>query len=179
MESRITTKIDSYMATFKRDIHTKIAALGMDNGVEKEKITELLEYIYEYERINITADDFVKRKRVKNSIPNVNRCIAKRSNGEQCTRRRKLDCEFCGTHANGAPHGVVTYSYDTKSDSQYSTQKMEVVATDIQGIVYYIDSNCNVYNTEDIMSGRENPRVIAKSVILDGGRYTIPDFGLV
>ena len=59
---------------------------------------DLIEYVFDYERLCLTKEDFIKRKRIKNAIPTSNRCNAKRANGEQCTRRRKYNCNFCGTH---------------------------------------------------------------------------------
>ena len=104
MEKRINKKIETYVTTFKESIHKKITELSFS---EKDKTSELIEYIYEYQRLNILKDDLVKRKRVKNSIPNLNRCIAKRANDEQCTRRRKEGCEYCGTHVKGTPNGII------------------------------------------------------------------------
>jgi len=43
-----------------------------------------------------------------------------------------------------------------------------VVATDVNGIVYYIDKFMNVYKTEDILSGKTNPAVIAKCREVNG-----------
>ena len=104
MERRLNTKVENYLKTFKDGIRDKIIALDIkqDNNINK-----LIEYIYDYNRLTVDKEDFVKRKRVKNSIPENNRCMAKRANGEQCTRRRKLDCEFCGTHSKGTPHGLM------------------------------------------------------------------------
>ena len=48
----------------------------------------------------------------------------------------------------------------------------------IKGIVYYIDKFNNVYKTEDILEGRENPRIIAKCV-RENGKCTIPELGLL
>jgi hypothetical protein len=56
-------------------------------------------------------------------------------------------------------------------------QKVEVWAQEIQGIIYYIDKSFNVYQTEDIMQGKVNPKVIAKYV-KNGDTYSIPDFNL-
>jgi hypothetical protein len=57
-------------------------------------------------------------------------------------------------------------------------QKVQVVAEEIGGIVYYVDNMNNVYKTEDVLEEKPDPQVIAKYV-LDNGRYTIPAFGLV
>jgi hypothetical protein len=171
MEKRLNKKIEAYITTFKDDVRNKIASLEFE---DKSKMNELIEYVYEYDRFVLIKDDLNKRKRVKNSIPCSNRCSAKRANGEQCTRRRKENCEFCGTHAKGTPNGLIT-SNDSET-AQF--QKLQVVAEEISGIVYYIDSFRNVYRTEDILEGKPNPEIIAKSVF-ENGRHTIPSLGLV
>ena len=104
MEKRINKKIELYVTTFKDQIRNKVTELDFS---EKVKINELLEYVYEYNRFVLLKDDLSKRKRIKNSIPSLNRCNAKRANGEQCTRRRKEDSEFCGTHYKGTPNGLI------------------------------------------------------------------------
>ena len=174
MEKRVNTRIQKYVSAMKDDVRNKIVELGFD---EPTQVNELLEYIYEYDRLVLEKDDFIKRKRVQNAIPNNNRCSAKRANGEQCTRRRKTDCEFCGTHYKGTPHGVAS-SCEIEDGNRVSTQRVEVVASEIKGIVYYVDKYNNVYKTEDILQGRDNPTVIAKC-LRDGDTLTIPEFGLV
>ena len=171
MEKRLNKKIETYITTFKDCVRTKITELAFE---EKTKLNELLDYIYDYERLSLIKDDLIKRKRIKNSIPVNNRCNAKRANGEQCTRRRKNKCEFCGTHVKGTPHGF--FQMDDNADN--SIQKLEVIAEDINGIVYYIDKFNNVYKTEDILEGKQNPAVIAKCV-KQNGLITIPELGLV
>jgi hypothetical protein len=54
---------------------------------------------------------------------------------------------------------------------------VEVFAEEIFGIVYYIDKFNNVYKTEDIVEGKQNPQIIAKYV-KNNNRYTIPSLGL-
>jgi hypothetical protein len=174
MEKRVNTTIQKYVSSFKDDIRKKM----MDLGIQHTSTTnELIEYIYEYDRLVLQKDDFIKRKRVQNTIPVSNRCSAKRANGEQCTRRRKTDCEFCGTHYKGTPHGMVIFG-ENAPDHNVSNQKVEVFAQEIKGIVYYLDKYDNVYKTEDILQGKDNPQIIAKCV-KKGNAYTIPEFGLV
>lgn len=168
MEKNINKRIETYTIEFKDAIREKIASIDF---AEKQKINEILEFIYDYDRLCLTKDDFVKRKRMKNCIPSANRCTAKRANGEQCTRQRKANCEFCGTHSKGVPHGSV----DEHTPS--TEQKMEVFAEEISGIVYYIDKHNNVYNTEDILQNKKDPQIIAKCVKTNNG-YSIPDLGI-
>jgi hypothetical protein len=170
MEKKINKRIESYISSFKDELCNKLA--GMETEDETSK-NQLIKFIYEYDRLTLDKDDFVKRKRVKNVVPFFDRCCAKRANGEQCTRRKKESDEYCGTHMKGTPHGVV----DSQNEVKDLTQKIEVWAQDIQGIVYYIDKNENVYQSEDIISNKQNPKVIAK-YSKTGDNYSIPQFGI-
>jgi hypothetical protein len=171
MEKNINKRIENYVTGFKDSIRSKITELEFQ---EKPKINELLEYVYDYNRLVLTKEDFVKRKRVKNAIPTLNRCNARRANGEQCTRRKKDDYEYCGTHLKGTPHGIC--DKDAVNDKQQG-HKVEVWVQDIQGIVYYIDKTNNVYQAEDILSNKVNPKIIAKYV-KNGEQYSIPEFNI-
>ena len=171
MEKRLNKLTGEYVTAFKNDLRDKITAINFENNT---KINELLEFIFDYDRLAFSKEDFIKRKRIKNSIPTLNRCNAKRANDEQCTRRRKDDCEFCGTHSKGTPHGLVLCG----DVDQPTTQRIDVFVEEIKGIVYYIDRFNNVYKTEDILEGKENPAIIAKYVITNN-QYTIPSLGLV
>lgn len=169
MERRLNKKLEVYISTFKNDIRDKTAELG----IVPEQANMLLQFVYDYERVSVNKDDFAKRKRVKNIVPFFDRCCAKRASGEQCTRRKKTDAEYCGTHMKGVPHGMV----DNQEDAVATSQKIEVWAEDIQGIIYYIDKNNNVYQAEDIVGNKQNPKIIAKYV-KTGETYTIPEFGI-
>jgi hypothetical protein len=120
-------------------------------------MNDLIQYIYNYERMTLNKDDFMKRKRVKNVVPYFERCCAKRANGEQCTRRKKEECEYCGTHMKGTPHGLVE-----DEENKQTMQKIELWAQEIMGIVYYLDKFGNVYQAEDIVNNKVNPKVISK-----------------
>jgi hypothetical protein len=173
MEKRLNKRIETYITEFKDKVCNKVNELNIE---EKSKASDLIEFIYEYSRFTLTKDDLNKRKRIKNAIPSSNRCSAKRANGEQCTRRRKENCEFCGTHAKGTPNGLM--QNNNECNPCMTTQKIEVFAEDIYGIVYYIDKYNNVYKTEDILENKENPLIIAKYV-KENEKYTIPEFGLM
>ena len=167
MERRVNKKIDSYFKNFKDDI--KLKTEGYGTVMNKTDISDILQFIYDYETLNLVQEDFVKRKRLKNEVPLNNRCCALRANKEQCTRRRKDTSKFCGTHIKGIPHGEVNQNQENKP----THQKKTVWAEDIKGIVYWIDKECNVYDSNDIIQNNINPRIIAKYV-LDNGVYTIP-----
>ena len=136
MEKRINKKIEVYTTAFKEKILERSSQLG----IKDEQLNSLMQYIYDYERLSLNKDDFLKRKRVKNVVPYFDRCCAKRASGEQCTRRKKEGCEYCGTHMKGTPHGLVE-----NEENKQTTQKIEVWAQEILGIFYYIDMFGNVY----------------------------------
>jgi hypothetical protein len=171
MERRLNKKIEVYVSTFKDNIKEKISQLGFDNS---EETTKLLQYVYDYDRLSFNKEDFMKRKRVKNFVPIFDRCCAKRATNEQCTRRKKEGSEYCGTHMKGTPHGIMETNGE---ENKVTTQKIEVWAQDIQGIIYYIDKFNNVYQAEDIVINKLNPKIIAKYV-KNGEQYCIPEFNL-
>jgi len=168
MEKRINKKIEAYTTAFKEKILERSSQLG----IKDDQLNSLMQYIYDYERLSLNKDDFLKRKRVKNVVPYFDRCCAKRASSEQCTRRKKEGCEYCGTHMKGTPHGLVE-----NEENKQTTQKIEVWAQEILGIVYYIDKFGNVYQAEDIVNNKTNPKVIAKYV-KNGEVFSIPEFGI-
>ena len=170
MERRINKRIEAYVTAFKDDLREKLTSVDLTNETTKNQV---IQYIYDYDRLTLGKDDFMKRKRVKNVVPFFDRCCAKRANGEQCTRRKKEEDGYCGTHLKGTPHGVI----DAGDEVKDQTQKVEVWAQDIQGIVYYIDKTGNVYQAEDIVSNKQNPKIIAK-YLKTGEVYSIPQFGI-
>jgi hypothetical protein len=172
MDKFINKKVENYVTDFKNNLQDKIRELNIN---EKSKVNDLLEYLYDYHRLTITKEDLVKRKRIKNSIPVNNRCSAKRANGEQCTRRRKEEFEYCGTHIKGIPHGCLSVDGE---NNKLTEKKIEVIAEEVFGIIYYIDNENNVYKTEDVMNGDLNPTIIAKC-IRENGKIVIPELGLI
>jgi len=170
MEKRLNKKLEVWISSFKDNIRDKANQIGISKN---DQTNQLIQYIYDYDRLTFNKEDFQKRKRVKNIVPFFDRCCAKRANNEQCTRRKKDGIEYCGTHTKGTPHGIV----DNQNEIKSNTQKIEVWAQDIQGIVYYIDKSYNVYQAEDIIVNKINPKIIAK-YIKTGDVYSIPEFNI-
>ena len=162
MERRISKKVNDYIHNFKNEIAEKIKVMNSTDS------SEIMNFIYQYNNFELTKEDFMKRKRVKNMVPVYERCCAKRASGQQCTRRKKDDSQYCGTHSKGTPHGVMN-----ENETVSSVTKVEVSAIDIKGIVYYLDNEGNVYDTEDIIANKKNPRIIAKYE-KNGEEYSIP-----
>lgn len=170
MERRINKKFEDYISEFKDEMRAKTIELGLTNN---EQVNQLLQYMYDYDRLTLNKEDFAKRKRVKNVVSFFDRCCAYRANNEQCTRKKREGNDHCGTHIKGTPHGVI----DFKNENQITTKKVEVWAQDIQGIIYYIDKFGNVYQAEDVVINKTDPMIIAKYV-RNGDVFSIPEFGI-
>jgi hypothetical protein len=207
MEKSITNFTDSYITKFKTDIQRKTIQLDFQ---EKEKINELLEYMFEYERLALPKDLFLKKSKTNLSgssssssigrqpppiptppICDEERCVAMRKQGDRCTRKKTKGNMYCGTHCiknsqQGQGHGIPVESNgmtvldggNTVPTPPPLTRNLEVIAQEIQGIIYYMDKELNVYNTEDIFKNLNNPRIIAKAVQLGNRVYSIPSLGL-
>ena len=176
MERRITSKVEKHQLSFKESIRSwfeenDCRIVKSDNDMT----SEFLKFVFDYGALSFEAEDFQKRKRVKNVISHFERCTANRANGEQCTRRRQDGSCFCGTHAKGTPHGISKIGQcDTNGNS--TIKKIEVWVEEINGINYYIDSENNVYRAEDIVENKQTPAIIAKWKLGANNSYTIPEF---
>jgi hypothetical protein len=163
MEKRINEKVADYIDTLKSNIKKHIE--NIENMTFTQK-SELLQFIYDFDTLKIEKEDFAKRKRSKSVVPFYNRCTAKKSSGEQCTRKKKCGSDFCGTHDKNRPHGEISEC----DEQEPILKKVEIWIQEINGISYYIDKNNNIYKTEDIMSNSDCPLIIAKYE-LENGAY--------
>ena len=194
MERRIGTKIDSYTIAFKdeaasklRDLNAAVAALSNEkhDAGDKDKyqqmqikidglFKQIISFVYDYDKLKLTKEDFMKRKRVKNIVPAQHRCHAKRANGEQCTRKKKAGCDYCGTHTKGVPNSIMDdVANGSLSTIKVSQQNVNVWVQNIKGIEYFIDSKNNVYKHEDVIENSVNPQIIAKCSKNESGLYSI------
>lgn len=175
METQINRIIEEYLVNFKQDIKSKVTTLHMiddtNNTDITEKMRDVMEYIFEYPKLVLKKDDFSVSKKKSSSIatsmiiPPEMQCCANRSDGVQCTRKRKKGSTLCGTH--------VKLETNKQSTQQTTVKSMEVSAEDINGIIYYIDKNMNVYHTEDILERIQNPRIIGTASKFGEASYTI------
>jgi hypothetical protein len=179
MEKRISRKVEDYLSSFKQDIKK----LMMDYHLhESDNGKLLLQSILDKPNLSFTPEDFIKRQRAKNTVNILERCSAKRANGELCSRKKKKNSIYCGTHCKGTPYGSIDnpdnlpITSDTPSSSQPSNtptqQKINIFTIEIQGIIYYIDDNNNAYSMEDILLNKPNPEIIG---IVDRDAKTFHD----
>lgn len=191
MERRITGKIDTYIIGMKDALSSKIREAGTaasaaasdacTHGYGNVDATAIIDqlckqltlYVYQYEKLKLTKEDFMKRKRVKNTVAVEQRCLAKRANGEQCTRKKKEGCDYCGTHTKGVPCSIMDDQNDNGDNPKLSQQSVNIWVQNIKGIEYFIDSSQNVYKHEDVINGYTNPRIIAKYSKSESGAFSI------
>lgn len=188
MERRIGARIDSYIIDFKDDVSLKIRELNtallaesktqeqqqsQQTQVADQLCKQLISFVYDYEKLKLGKEDFMKRKRVKNIVPSQHRCHAKRANGEQCTRKKKVGCDYCGTHTKGAPNSIMDDGANDNLAVKTSQQSVNVWVQNIKGIEYFIDANNNVYKHEDVIENAINPQIIAKCAKNESGQYSI------
>tara|TARA_B110000467_G_C18298176_1_gene469474 strand:+ start:653 stop:1174 length:522 start_codon:yes stop_codon:yes gene_type:complete len=168
MEKNIRSKIQQHNGEFKQNVSDWVRSMGAEIVISGEvKTNDFLQYMNDFPDLELKKCDFQKRKRVKNNVPDYNRCIALKCNGERCSRKQKNDLvSFCGTHLKGANYGT--------TEQQEETNKMEKIQLwlqEINGIMRYVDSEFNVYCMEDILNKKDTPRIIGKYNIRDNNSY--------
>jgi hypothetical protein len=196
MERKISAKFDAYIIDMKDALSSKIRELGTaasaaaasasaseSSGTRSEHCVagttieqlckQLTTFVYEYEKLKMTKEDFMKRKRVKNTVPIQQRCLAKRANGEQCTRKKKEGCDYCGTHTKGVPCSIMDDVNENGEKPKSNQQSVNIWVQNIKGIEYFIDSSQNVYKHEDVINNSMNPRIIAKYLKSESGAFSI------
>lgn len=173
MENRIIKKVDNHFSEFKNEVKewfesNKCEIVGNYNK------SDFLQFIFDFDNLTLSKEDFQKRKRIKNTVSIHLRCCAKRANGEQCSRRKKEGEDFCGTHSKGTPYG----KFDCNVLEVPNITKKDIWIKDIKGINYFIDSEGNVYNHEEVLTYTNNPNIIAQYTLDEFGEYHIPKFGI-
>ena len=160
MEKNIRSKITTYESEFKDNLKQWLfdnnASILCENT--DDKTNDFIQHLSDFPRLELSAQDFQKRKRIKINVPDYNRCIAMKCNGERCSRKQKNDgTQFCGTHIKGAPHGTFTSNQELNKKRQINLWLQE-----INGIARYIDEANNIYSTPDIINKVNPPKIIGK-----------------
>ena len=91
MEKKINTKIESYLDDFKQNIKSWIEE---NENINFNAKSELLKFIFDYNKLNLEKEDFSKRKRLKSNVPQYLRCMAKRANESNVRERKNLNLIF-------------------------------------------------------------------------------------
>jgi hypothetical protein len=119
----------------------------------------------------VNSDEFIKIAKFLNNHPNIIeniieqpnplRCIAFCFNKQQCTKNKKPNSQFCGIHIKSTRYGIINQDFD-------NIINIDVFLTDIKGVLCYVDTYNNIYEAEDVIQKKTNPKIIGK---LDGDNY--------
>ena len=85
---------------------------------------------------------------------------------ENNVQEEKDNCDFVELISKNAPHGLIT-GENTKNKT------VEIHTQDIKGIIYYIDSDSNVYAMNDILQNKTTKNSKIKKV---DDIYSIDEF---
>lgn len=94
------------------------------------------------------------------------RCVAIRTGGKQCTRRRKDNTTFCGTHVrcnqsgNADAAAIATMDMTTEKVSHAGTERALRAAVSPSGIPQFVDDTGATWCAEDVCSAHVNPRSV-------------------
>lgn len=160
MEKNIRAKITDYECKFKDNVKKWFLEndASIICGNTHDKTNDFIQHLSDFPRLELSSQDFQKRKRIKNNVPDYNRCIAMKCNGDRCSRKQKHSgTHLCGTHIKGAPHGTFTSNQEINKKRQVNLWLQE-----INGISRYIDENENIYSTQDILDKVNHPKIIGK-----------------
>ena len=146
--NKLNKKSQAHMAQCILAIRERLEGSGMPHA-------EIVEMLGNPDAFAVTNTDFEKKRRARAAIPYYERCSGKKADSDQCTRRRQQGSLFCGTHVKGTPYGQI-------SDGDPVSDKIQVHVEEVNGIVYWVDDDSNVYSQEDVYLGKKDPRVIAK-----------------
>jgi hypothetical protein len=151
MERRLEKKCEVHLTKMKNDIKDWFEE--NDCCIQGSQTKEdFLKFVFDFDNIKITKEDFIQTKRTRSSVSECERCNALRANGERCTRRKQTGLEYCGTHEKSQPHGSI--------EKTTEINKEEVNIKEVKGIYYYEDKDGVLYKTEDILENRIDPRKI-------------------
>lgn len=159
MERKMNMLVQNYVSKFKSDTVKYAQSLNIAGD---EKVGAVLQFVCDYDRLILTAEDFAKRQRIKHVVPPELRCNGKRGAGNQCTRRKQEGKEYCGTHAK-VNYALASASLDSTLCTETSpTETLEVWCEEINGIMYYVDKKSNIYDASDVVCNKLSPKVLGK-----------------
>lgn len=160
MEAKLNKKIDCHFSNF----NNKLLDFCREKQSENKTIdlSDLEIFINETNKFKFTKNDFYKKPRSKTAVVDGDRCHALRANRTQCTRRKKENSCFCGTHVKGTPYGIISNDNNVAENMHHINEKISVFNQEINGINYFLDDNGNIYKTEDVLQNIANPEIIGK-----------------
>jgi len=138
------------------------------NDIINKRIREVLHDISrQYPQLNVvelegkyciqsyspTKNKGKKKKKSNPPVPEC-RCMAKKADGFQCTRRRKIESEYCGKHISNIKFGRVDDDITHQGENYKKTRRVN-----IDGEYYLKDDDNLVYSYN-----KKNPTLMGKCI---------------
>ena len=160
----------------KQKINEIIVAISIDYNLDEHEL--LSKYS---PKIQMNQEN-TKIKRKRKIIPKDQCCLGRKQFGEQCTRRKKMGSEFCGSHMKSLPYGRIDDKKEflCKVKGKRGRKKKKTLLEDndeyIQtwidsdlGDKYLIDKYNTVYSND-----LQSPKIIGKKNQTTGQIEAIP-----
>lgn len=117
-----TTKSMYYMAS---KIILEFVDLLQNNQIEIPKKL-VNDYIIKNCISSITKYNNNVRKRNRKKLSNELRCMGRKIDGRQCTRRKKTGCDYCQSHIKKLTNGRIDQDYDTNKKKNKRGRKRKI-----------------------------------------------------
>ena len=101
----------------------------------------------------------IKKKKKKSSNEPCNLCMARKQDGNQCTRRKKDSYDYCGKHINNRKYGRIDDHSNIVDKLAEDDNYIMTWIEEFDGKEYLVDSN-NVIYTKDVAS----PLIVGKKI---------------
>ncbi len=148
--------ISKYLGSVLQD-HTKkiLTEISSKYGIDKE---ELFSSYINSDILKSTHT--VKKKRKKTSCNETGcLCMARKQDGNQCTRRKKDNLDYCGKHINNRKYGRIDDHSNIVDKLAEDDNYIMTWIEEFDGKEYLVDSN-NIIYTKDVSS----PVIIGKKL---------------
>ena len=99
------------------------------------------------------------KKRKRKNVKSENLCMARKQDGNQCTRRRKDGCDFCGKHIKNRKYGRIDDNSNIIDKLAEDDNYIMTWVENFNGTEYLVDSN-NIVYTKDV----DCPSIVGKKI---------------
>jgi len=138
------TIINEMKDIYSKNIKLILDEISIDYNIDKYELYKYLE----------------KKKKKNNNLSSTcsELCMARKQDGNQCTRKKKFN-DYCGKHINSHKYGRIDDSSNLLEDYSEDENYIMVWKEKYENIDYLVDSN-NIVYTNNI----ENPEIIGRKV---------------
>ena len=136
----------------KKKMNDVINAIALDYNLDEQEL------ITKYLPKNQIIQDDTKTKRKRKLIPKDDCCVGRKQFGEQCTRRKKDNSEFCGSHMKSLPYGRIDDSKDflCKIKGKRGRKKKNIYQNNDDYIETWLDKDLLTSDNRDYLIDKDD-----------------------